>query len=307
MWSRPVWQVWAGAVLAYGLAGTVFGAQPAAGRKLKVYVAVDMEGVVGTVTSDQLGPEGFEYARFREFMTREALAAVQAAKDAGATEVLVCDSHGNGENLLVELFPPDVRVVRSWPRPLGMLAGIDATFDAAVFIGFHASTDNPRGVRAHTFRSALFTHVALNGKPISEGSFGAAVAGSFGVPLVMMSGDDVAIAEVRAQVGDVEAAEVKKSLGFHAASTLTPQASYELIGRKVKAALARRSDFEPYRLEGPLGLEIAFKHYLTAEVVSYLPGVERVDSHTVRFRAKDVVEVANILTFLDNYDQDLKP
>jgi D-amino peptidase len=297
----------AGVVVATVLAGTAFAAQPAAARKLKVYVAVDMEGVVGTVTSDQLGPEGFEYARFREFMTREALAAVQAAKEAGATEVVVCDSHGNGENLLIELLPPDVRVVRSWPRPLGMMAGLDETFDAAVFIGFHASTDNPRGVRAHTFRSSLFTHVALNGKPISEGSFGAALAGSFGVPLVMMSGDDVAIAEVKSQVGDVEGAEVKKSLGFHSASTLTPQASYELIGRKVKAALARRGDFKPYKLDGPFSLEIAFKHYLMAEVVSYLPGTERVDAHTIRFRAKDLAEVANLFTFLDNYDQDLKP
>jgi D-amino peptidase len=291
------------------LGAAVSAAEGPAARKLKVYVSVDMEGISGAVTSDQLGPEGFEYARFREFMTREALAAVVAAREAGATEVVVCDSHGNGENLLVELFPPEVRIVRSWPRPLGMMAGLDSTFDAAVLIGYHASTDNPRGVRAHTFRSALFTHVALDGKPISEGSFAAALAGSFGVPVVMVSGDDVTIAELRAQTGGTfEAAEVKKSLGFHSASTLTPAAAQALVAAKVKAALGRRGEMKPYDLgSGPFSLEISFKHYLAAEVVAYLPGVERTDAHTIRHRLRDLAEVASFFTFLDNYDQDLKP
>ena len=105
---------------------------------LKVYISVDMEGVVGTVTGDQLGPKGFEYSRYREFMTREAVAAVNAAKAAGATEILVSDSHGNGENLLIEMFPADVRIIRSWPRRFNMAAGIDETFDAVIFIGYHA-------------------------------------------------------------------------------------------------------------------------------------------------------------------------
>jgi D-amino peptidase len=297
----------AGAVALSVLGAASWAEGPA--RKLKVYVSVDMEGISGTVTSDQLGPEAFEYARFREFMTREALAAVQAAREAGATEVLVCDSHGNGENLLVELFPPDVRIVRSWPRAQGMMAGLDDTFDAAMLIGYHASTDNPRGVRAHTFRSALYTHVALDGKPISEGSFAAAVAGSYGVPVVLVSGDDVMIAELRAQTGGAfEAAEVKKSLGFHSANTLPPAGAQALIAAKAKTALARRGEMKPFRLgNGPFALEIAFKHYLMAEVVSYLPGVERTDAHGIRYRLRDLSEVANFFTFLDNYDQELKP
>jgi D-aminopeptidase len=98
------------------LAALAAGASAQGEKKLKVYISVDMEGVVGAVTGDQLGPAGFEYARFREFMTQEALAAVRAAKEAGATEVLVADAHGNGENLLIEQLPADVRVVRSWPR-----------------------------------------------------------------------------------------------------------------------------------------------------------------------------------------------
>ena len=132
-------------------------------NRLRVLISVDMEGVVGAVTGDQLGPTGFEYGRFRDFMTREAVAAVTAARAAGATDVIVADAHGNGENLLIEQFPPEVRIIRSWPRQLGMVAGADQQVDAVIFIGYHASTNNAKGVRAHTFSSATLTRVALNG------------------------------------------------------------------------------------------------------------------------------------------------
>ncbi len=164
----------------------ILGPQLVAARqgRLRVLVSVDMEGVVGTVTGDQLGPTGFEYGRFREFMTREALAAVMASRAAGATDVIVADAHGNGENLLIEQFPPEVRVIRSWPRRLGMVAGVDQQVDAVMFIGYHASTNNTSGVRAHTFSSATLTRVALNGVNVSEGSWAAAIAGQFGVPVI---------------------------------------------------------------------------------------------------------------------------
>ena len=200
-----------------------------------------MEGVGGVVTAEQLGPTGFEYARFREFMTREALAAIDAAKAAGATEIIVADAHGNGQNLLIDQFAPDVRIIRSWPRRLGMVAGLDETVDAVVFIGYHAGTNNPTGVRAHTFSSANLTRVALNGTNVTEGSWNAAIAGHFGVPVVMISGDDAAIAEVRKAIGPVESAETKRTLGFHSAITLTPQASAELIRERVRSALKRAS------------------------------------------------------------------
>ncbi len=286
----------------------VFGAASAAQQnKLKVYISVDMEGTAGAVTGDQLGPSGFEYARYREFMTREALAAVNAAKAAGATEILVSDSHGNGENLLIELFPADVRIIRSWPRRFSMMAGIDQTFDAVIFIGYHASTNNPKGVRAHTFSSARLTRVAVNGVEMTEGSWNAAIAGHFGVPVVMVSGDDAAVEEVRRVVGPMETAAVKNSLGFHSASTLTPEAAYQLIGQKVRAALARRSESRPYRVQSPVTVEVSFKNYLAAEVAAYMPGIERADAHSIRFVAKDMLEAADIMTFLLTYGPQLEP
>lgn len=300
--------------LSLALAAAVAGAlaivdQPvgAQGAKLKVHISVDMEGVAGTVTADQLGPTGFEYGRFREFMTKEAVAAVLAAKAAGATEIVVVDSHGNGENLLIEQFPADVKVIRSFPRKLSMMAGVDQAVDAALFIGYHASTTNPAGVRAHTFSSATLTRVAINGVDMSEGSWNAAIAGQFGVPVIMMSGDDAAVAEVRGVVGDLEAAEVKKSLGFHSAMTLTPEASVALIGQKVKAAFARRASFKPYVVKTPVTVDVAFKHYMPAEVLAFLPTFERTGAHAVRFVAKDMAEASRIMAFIGAYQPDLTP
>lgn len=276
-------------------------------RKLKVHISVDMEGVGGTVTAEQLGPAGFEYGRFREFMTREALAAVEAAKASGATDIVVADSHGNGQNLLIEQFPADVRIIRSWPRRLGMVAGVDDNVDAAIFIGYHAGTNNTTGVRAHTFSSANLTRVAVNGVNVTEGSWNAAIAGQFGVPVVMMSGDDAAIAEVRKAIGNIEAAETKRTLGFHSASTLTPQASSALIGQRVRAALGRLTEFKPYRVQTPVTVEVGFKSYLPAEILAYLPIFERTDSHSVRFRAKDMVEASMIMNFIGEYRPDITP
>jgi len=276
-------------------------------EKLKVYISVDMEGVAGTVTADQLLPSGFEYERFRRFMSNETLAAVQAAKHAGASEIVVSDSHGNGENLLIELFPADVKIVRSWPRHGGMMAGLDASFDAVLFVGYHASTTNPHGVRAHTFSSAHLAKVALNGNAVTEGEFNAAYAGALGVPVIFASGDDVAMAELKSRLGNLETVETKKALGFHSAETLTPDAAVDRIQVGVQAAFARRHDFKPYVVKAPITLEITFKNYTPAEMLTYLRIVERVDSHTVRFVGKDMAEASDFVDFVDTYNADMAP
>jgi len=286
----------------------VLASSPLAGQQgLKVYISADMEGVVGTVTSDQLGPSGFEYQRFREIMTAEVNAAIAGARQAGATQILVSDSHGNGENLLMERLPQDIQLVRSWPRPLGMMEGIDDSFDAVLFIGYHASTDNVRGVRAHTLSSANLTGIRLNGVAVPEAGISAAIAGHFGVPVVMLSGDDAIAEEATPLLGDLETAVTKWSISFHSARTLMPEASYALIQQKVGAALARVRDFRPYRLQAPVSLEISFKNYTPAELLAYLPNVERVDSHTIRYVGRDMIEVSRFLEFATSYQVDLTP
>ena len=274
---------------------------------LKIYITADMEGVVGTVTDEQLGPSGFEYERARRWMTEEVNAAIRGARAAGATEIVVSDSHGNGQNLLLDELPEDITVIRSWPRPLAMMAGIDATFDGAIFIGYHASTDNSEGVRAHTMSSARLTSVKLNGAPVPETGINAAIAGHFGVPVIMLSGDDVIANEATALLGDVETAVVKQAYGFHSAETLMPAAAYRLIEETAARAVRRIEEFEPWDLGGPIELEVSLKHYRPVEVLGYLEIVERIDSHTIRYRGPDIIAVSDFLTFLLNYDSNATP
>jgi len=280
---------------------------PPAGSALKIYISVDMEGVAGVVTADQLLPGGFEYERFRRFMTDETLAAVRAAKQAGATEILVSDSHGNGENLLIEAFPKDVRIVRSWPRRGAMMSGLDKSFAAAIFVGYHASTTNTKGVRAHTFSSAHLTRVALNGTAVTEGEFNAAYAGEFGVPIIFASGDDAAIAEIKARLGDMDTVITKTNLGFHSADTLTPGASCDLIFAGVLHAMEHRTQRRATIVAKPITLELTFKNYMPAEVLGYLRSVERVDSHTIRFVGSDMQELADFVDVVERYNPDLAP
>ena len=275
--------------------------------KPKIYISADMEGVVGAVTGDQLGPSGFEYQRFREFMTQEVNTAITAAREAGAGEILVSDSHGNGENLLIEKLPEDVQVVRSWPRPLSMMAGIDASFDGVIFIGYHASTDNPAGVRAHTMSSANLASVRLNDVAVTEAAINAAIAGHFDVPVTMISGDDAAVIEAQDVIGPIEGAVVKWNYGFHSAKTLTPAAGYKVIAEKTKAAIQRIKAFKPYKPQAPIKLDVRFKNYMPAEVLSYLSIVERTDSHSIRFIGKNMIEVSKFMTVMTSYSLDITP
>jgi len=295
-----------GFALVLGMPCAALAAKPAT-VPLKVFISVDMEGVAGVVTADQLGPQGFEYERFRGFMTSEALAAVRAAKAAGATEILVSDGHGNGENLLIDQFPRDVRIIRSWPRRGGMMGGLDASFSAAIMIGYHASASSSAGVRAHTVSSATFTRIAINGQDVSEGAMGAAQAGAMGVPVVFMSGDDVAIAELRDRIGNIVTVETKKALGFHSAITIPPQESVARIEAGVRSALARVREFKPYVVTVPVTVELSYKHYAAAELFSYLPGMERVGSRTIRYVGKNIQEVVDLITAAESYQPDASP
>ena len=273
-------------------------------RPLKVYISVDMEGITGVSSDQQLGPAGFEYAQARQWMTAETLAAIAGAREAGATEFVISDSHGNGQSLLIDRLPTDIpiTVVRAFPRPLGMMEGIDSSFAAAIFIGYHTSTSSLTGVRAHTMSSALLTRIAINGTSMSEAGVNAAIAAQFGVPVVMITGDDQIVAETKQRLGNLEGVAVKRAIGFHGAATLVPEVAQARIRQSAKTAVSRRSEMKPYTMTKPLTLEVSFKNYRPVELLGYLSNVQRIDSHTVRYMAKDMIDVSKFLEFVTSYD-----
>ena len=276
-------------------------------KRMKILISADMEGVVGVVTGEQLSPQGFEYQRFREFMTQEVNTAIEAAFAAGATEIVVADSHGNGQNLLIEKLPKNITLVRSWPRPLMMVQGVDETFAGVIFIGYHSGTTNSTGVRAHTMSSANLADVQLNGISVPEAGLNAAIAGHFNVPVIMISGDDAAVKEATDLLGNIEGAVVKWNYGFHSARTLMPEAANDLIREKVKRAVGRISEFKPYKVAPPIRLDVRFKNYRPAEVLSYLSIVERTDAHSIRFQGRDMIETAKFIEFMMHYEAGLTP
>jgi len=286
-----------------------FATAVSAQRPLKVYISVDMEGITGVSSDQQLGPAGFEYAQARQWMTAETLAAIAGAREAGATEFVISDSHGNGQSLLIDRLPTDIpiTVVRAFPRPLGMMEGIDSSFAAAIFIGYHTSTSSLTGVRAHTMSSALLTRIAINGTSMSEAGVNAAIAAQFGVPVVMITGDDQIVAETKQRLGNLEGVAVKRAIGFHGAATLVPEVAQARIRQTAKVAVARRAEMKPYTMTKPLTLEVSFKNYRPVELLGYLPNVQRIDSHTVRYMAKDMIDVSKFLEFVTSYDPAATP
>ncbi len=221
---------------------------------LKVLISADMEGVAG-VTSWKIDSQAGtrDYAQMRRLMTAEVNAAVTAAFDAGATEVTVADSHGDFANLDPEALDPRCRLVRGWPRPLGMMQGLTSDTGAVVFIGYHAPEGTPDAILAHTFTGSM--DLRLNGKPVSEGSFNAAVAAELHVPVVFLSGDDQAVADATAHIGRIETVTTKKALGFNSAVMTAPATITHDIHEGVLRGIRRRAEFHPSAPATPITLE----------------------------------------------------
>lgn len=272
-------------------------------RPLKVYLSVDMEGITGVVQPAQLGPQGFEYERAREFMTGEVNAALEAARAAGASEFVIADSHGNAQSLLIDQLPNDVRIVRGFPRPLSMMQGIDESFSAVLLIGYHGSEYAMDAVRGHTFSSARLLGVKLNGMEVSEGIYNAAIAGHFGVPVVFISGDRTAVTQFQRVVPAAEGAIVKEAFGYHSAVTVTPEKGREMIRGGVIRALKKLGEAQPYRIQTPIQLEVGFKLTIDAERAAYVPGLTRIDVHTVRGTFPDLLQITKLLTVLESLEQ----
>ena len=274
-------------------------AQP---RPRKVFISVDMEGITGVVQPAQLGPGGFEYSSAREWMTGEVNAAIGGIREAGPAEIVVCDSHGNGQNVLIDKLPDDVRLVRGFPRPLEMMQGIDDSFSAAVFIGYHASEWTADAVRGHTISSARLLGIKLNGAEVSEGIYNAALAGQFGVPIAFISGDRLAVTQLQKVIPSAEGTIVKEPYGYHSAMSVTPARGQAMIREGVKRAMAKLGSLQAYRMTAPIALEVGFKLTIDAERAAFIPGLSRADAHNVKGSFRDMVEITKLLQVLTSLE-----
>ncbi len=260
---------------------------------MRVYISVDMEGVAGVVHESQTDPTNpacaAEYARFRRLMTAEANAAIEGALAAGATKLVVNDSHWFMRNLLAEELHQAAELLSGDPKPQSMVEGIDGGFDAAVFIGYHARAGTRHAILDHTYADRIHD-VRLNGRPVGELGINAAFAGVAGVPVALVSGDSALAAEARELLGDhVAAVVVKEAVSRHAARSVAPAVACRMIRDGVTGALRR--SHTSFVLAPPISVEVDFALTIHADMAELCPGATRTGGRTVAFTRQDYREV----------------
>ena len=266
---------------------------------MDVYISIDLEGVAGIVAREQVIPAQTDaYRQARRLMTEEANAAVQASAAAGATRIVVNDSHARMLNIDPELLDPRAECSIGFPKPFYMMAGIGPNFDAVVFIGYHGGAGSAPAILDHTYSSRTFRAVRLNGVRQTETTLNAALAGHHGVPVAMLSGDEATCAEARAALGpDLATVATKAAFGNEAAYNLHPTVARERIGAAVRDGLQRvgAGHLRPFVVEPPYVLECDVHTTLIADYASTIPAVERPAGRTLRFAHDDYPTVFRAL------------
>ena len=260
---------------------------------MRVYVSVDMEGVAGVVHESQTDPTNpacaAEYARFRRLMTAEANAAIEGALAAGATKIVVNDSHWFMRNLLAEELHQAAELLAGDPKPRSMVEGIDGGFDAALFIGYHARAGTRNAILDHTYADRIH-EVRLNGRPVGELGINAGFAGVTGVPVALVSGDSALAAEARELLGDhVAVVVVKEAVSRHAARSVAPAVACRMIREGVTTALQRKH--APFVRPPPTTIDVDFALTIHADMAELCPGATRTAGRTVAFTHQDYREV----------------
>ncbi len=261
---------------------------------MKIYISVDMEGVACVTHREDIVPTGDGFALARKWMTAETNAAVMGAYKAGATEVVVSDSHNYMRNLLPDELHEDVLLVRGTPRPLSQMEGLDETFDAAILVGYHAMAGDALGVISHTFLISMVHAVRFNGITFGEAEISAALAGHFGVPIALVCGDDTLAARVRHTLPWAERVTTKWAINTTAAKNLTPSASQKKIKGATISALSRLQDMKPFTLETPIRFELDYMQPIYAYLGADIPGVEQISGRTLAYTGRDMLDVFRV-------------
>ncbi len=262
----------------------------------KIYISVDMEGISGVSGDDQVNAGGAEYGRSRKLMAEDLNAAIRGALDAGATDILVNDSHGGQRNLLPEDVHPTARLISHSFKRHGMMEGLDETFDAAIFIGYHAKADAPRGLFAHTGTGVL-RDLQINGRSVGEGGMNAALAAWYGVPVVLVTGDDAAVAEVKESVPGVRAVAVKRAINVRAVELRPLQQARQEIQQAARDGVAAAKKPAPQRT-GPFRVQMRFRNFTIPEVATAFREIESIAPDTVAFTRETMPEAYRLIRVL---------
>jgi len=271
---------------------------------MKVFISVDMEGITGNIGWEHVDRTRPEYQAGRSRMVGDCNAAIQGALDAGATEIVVNDSHDRMMNLVLDDLNPKARLISGIPKPLSMMQGVEGA-DAAIFVGYHARMGTRAASMDHTYFGSSVSRVLLNDDEVGEPELNAAIAGHFSVPVVFLSGDGTVCCMVKESIGPwVQTAAVKTSVGRTAAECLHPEVSHPMIQEGVRVGLNERSTARPVEVDCPVRIEVEFFHTDMADSAAIYPGATRLDGRRVIVEGKTALEaffalrtVATLATF----------
>jgi D-amino peptidase len=259
---------------------------------VKLFISADMEGVAGVVRDEQTDPAGRDYPLARRLMTLEVNAAIEGALEAGVQEIVVSDGHWSGTNLLPEELHPAAELLSGYPRRLYMAEGMGPGFDAAFFVGYHASAGTRDAVLDHSGADPrLVPEVRLNGARQSEGSLNGYLCGYFDCPVALFTGDAAAVSEMHGFRLEVEGVVVKESLAQQAARSLHPEIARRRIRTGARRAFERLDNIAPMRLEGRGELQVDFLRTAMADSCERVPGVRRVGARSVAYAGDDYVQL----------------
>jgi D-amino peptidase len=254
-----------------------------------IYISCDMEGAAGVSSWKQVDPDDrHEYPVFRRLMTLEVRAAIDGAREGGARRVLVNDSHWSMRNLLFDELPDDddVRVISGAPKPWSMMQGLDSRFDGAFFTGYHAKAGDPATL-SHTYSDDVY-RASVNGTACSEALLNAALAGSHGVPVLLITGDRTIVDESTRAMPWAVGVAVKDAIGYSAIESLTPHSAREAIRAGAREAMGRIEQARPFTFgPPPLELTIETAGVEHADFIELMPGFARIGARAVRFAGEE--------------------
>lgn len=268
-------------------------------KPVKIFISVDMEGIGGIGTPHMVNSNGKDYATGRKLMTNEVNAVVEAIFQTGPAEIVVNDSHGDMQNLLHTELDPRVEYIQSNIKPLGMVQGLDASFNGVIFIGYHAKAGAENGFLAHT-GSGNVKGLWINGIEVGEGGLNAYFAGAINVPVILASGDKTFADEITKLVS-TRTVITKEAIGSSAAKLVHPDVVNKELKAQTIAAIKDLKNAKPMVVKQPVEFVLKVDSPTRADVAMGIPGMKRVDGYTVSYSAKNIDEAYRLIRIVYKY------
>jgi D-amino peptidase len=279
------------------LALTLLASTASAQRPLRIFISVDVEGLGGVGTPAMTSSTGKDYAVSRRLATDEVNAVVAAIFRRGQAEILVNDSHGDMQNLLHTELDPRVQYIQGAVKPYGMVEGLDASFDGAVFLGYHARAGTANGFLAHT-GSGSVKGLWINDVEMGEGEMNAAFAGALGVPVLLAAGDSAFVEQFSSTVRGAQMVTTKTAVTPISARLLHPTVVRARLTAATDRALAGIGSARPYEIGSPLRVRLRLADVTTSQILEAIPGVRQLDGYTVEFTATSMADAYRLIRLM---------